>query len=373
MDWILQVHPQRVEGGETRSSATLVTPEARHELWFTWEGVPCVNPVDPWFLMMLYPALQRGARLVVEGALSARLAAAWPAIERFYQRLEHMDKTIAIQTAARVDSACSPKPGLVIPFSGGVDSWHTLVTRRAEVSGLFFVRGFDLDLSLEDLGRRVQATLRDAAQRIGLPLHLMQTNLRSFSNQHTDWLWYHYLPLAAAGYFLSGSYGTLIVPGSISNRRSMPCGAHPDLDPLLSSDYFRVAHDEPLRKRLDKVRCLAGEPEALRTLRVCWENPEGAYNCGRCRKCRITQIELRLAGALERCGTFTVPLNLDEVATMALSGNAAALDFWWEALDAAEATPGDPALRGALRSVLRRTYKTEYMLWRCRRLFGRGG
>ena len=371
MDWILHTHPQQVEGGETRSSATLVTPETRHELWFMWEGVPCANPVDPWFLMLVHPALKRRARLVVEGELSSRLAAAWLAIERFYQRLENMDNAVAIQAVARVDTPHDRQPGVVIPFSGGVDSWHTLVTRRAEVAGLFFVQGFDLDLSLEDLGQRVQATLRDSARRVGLPLHVMQTNLRSFSNLHNDWLWYHYLPLAAAGYFLSGSYGTLLTPGAISHRR-MPCGSHPDLAPLLSSDYFKVVHDEPLVKRLDKVQCLAREPESLRTLRVCWENPEGAYNCGRCRKCRITQLELRLAGALARCSTFPAPLDLNEVANMALTGNRAALEFWWEALDAAEAAPGDREVRDALRSILWRNCKTDYMLRRVRRLLGIG-
>jgi hypothetical protein len=51
-------------------------------------------------------------------------------------------------------------------------------------------------------------------------------------------------------------------------------------------------------------------------LRICFANPDGAYNCGRCEKCLRTMISLRIAGALERCKTLPHYLNLEEVANM---------------------------------------------------------
>jgi hypothetical protein len=57
---------------------------------------------------------------------------------------------------------------------------------------------------------------------------------------------------------------------------------------------------------------------AMRHLRVCWENRDGTYNCGTCRKCIRTQIALRIAGRLEACETLPDDIDLDEVRRLPL-------------------------------------------------------
>ena len=64
-----------------------------------------------------------------------------------------------------------------------------------------------------------------------------------------------------------------------------PWGSHPELDPLWSNGKVLLAHDGCEATRLDKTRLVSEHPIALETLRVCYENPDSLYNCGRCRKC----------------------------------------------------------------------------------------
>jgi hypothetical protein len=66
-----------------------------------------------------------------------------------------------------------------------------------------------------------------------------------------------------------------------------------------------------------KTEKVAGWPAALECLRVCWKNPDSAYNCGKCPKCLRTMVTLRLVGCLDECAPlFDEPLSLKRVATM---------------------------------------------------------
>ena len=51
--------------------------------------------------------------------------------------------------------------------------------------------------------------------------------------------------------------------------------------------------------RLDKLDVVAREPAARHSLRVCWENRGGAYNCGRCEKCLRTMVAMDALGVLD--------------------------------------------------------------------------
>ena len=105
--------------------------------------------------------------------------------------------------------------------------------------------------------------------------------------------------------------------------------------------------------RVDKVAHLAGSEVAMRRLRVCWENRDGTYNCGRCEKCRRTMVNLAVAGALGRCATLPSRLDL-RMLSRAVPTDRNTRWFMEENLRAAErrTDPAGLALAGALRRGL---------------------
>jgi hypothetical protein len=80
-----------------------------------------------------------------------------------------------------------------------------------------------------------------------------------------------------------------------------PCGSHPALDPLWSTEQLSVIYDGGDTGRRAKIDFISDDPLALETLRICYQDPPTVYNCGRCWKCLSTMIGLELSGALERC------------------------------------------------------------------------
>jgi hypothetical protein len=95
-------------------------------------------------------------------------------------------------------------------------------------------------------------------------------------------------------------------------------------------------------------------------LRVCWKNPGGAYNCGRCDKCLRTMINLEAAGALTRCATFTEPLDPGRVSRMGIASTSERVFAMQNLRALAEQQPNSPLL-AALRKAIRRAD------WRYRR------
>jgi hypothetical protein len=84
-----------------------------------------------------------------------------------------------------------------------------------------------------------------------------------------------------------------IIASSHSEDDRMPWGSHPQTDHLWSTESSHLVHDGVIR-RSEKIRLIGQTPNALRGLRVCWQDT--AYNCGICEKCLRTRLSLRLLG-----------------------------------------------------------------------------
>ena len=85
-------------------------------------------------------------------------------------------------------------------------------------------------------------------------------------------------------------------------------------DHLWSTEALEIAHVGGGATRLDRLVRIKDEPVVRETLRVCWENPGSAYNCGRCRKCLTTMAVLDVLGVLGEFPTFPVALDLQALA-----------------------------------------------------------
>lgn len=208
-------------------------------------------------------------------------------------------------------------------FSGGVDSFHTVLRHQADLDELIFVRGFDMAAG-GPLSEEATTHARTVAAELGLGLIEVDTNLRELTDGLVDWDFAHGALLAAIAHTL-GRAGRVLVPGTLDERQTAPWGSHPVTDPWWGSEAIDLVPDGTDATRLDKIAAIAEHDVALRHLRVCYENaggrwhtrpPDGPFNCGRCGKCLKTILGLHLAGALERCPTL--PHHLDVDAWLAL-------------------------------------------------------
>ena len=177
-------------------------------------------------------------------------------------------------------------------FSGGVDSTYTALAGAGRLDGrapwideLVFVEGFDVRLRARAglaVARHVAAA---SAARLGLPLHVVRTNLRDTRWHEADWaLVAHGALLAGIAHALGRRLHTAWIAASVSGGDDAPWGSHPATDERLSAATLAVRQHGFGVERIEKLRAIASVPGALDRLRVCWVSRAGD-NCGRCVKC----------------------------------------------------------------------------------------
>ncbi|MSO41456.1 MAG: hypothetical protein EXQ70_06110 [Solirubrobacterales bacterium] len=201
--------------------------------------------------------------------------------------------------------------GVASFYSGGVDSSYTVLKhigdpRLATPSHLILVHGFDYDRRNLALRELVRDRIAKVAAGFGVGLVEAETNLRELTDPFVFWGTLQYAPLQLGiGLAMSGEFWRIITSSGISYPMLIPFGGHPGVDPLWSTEATEIVHEGAEASRVEKVAWqVARSDVALSGLRVCYMNPGGAYNCGRCVKCQRTLAALQLAGALDRCPTF---------------------------------------------------------------------
>jgi hypothetical protein len=248
-------------------------------------------------------------------------------------------------------NAAAPGKGVSLFFSGGVDSFYSLIKHREEVENLVLVHGFDVPLADTQTFALAEAQARDAAHIFGKRLIVARTNLHwEESSLYKDapripcgWGMYHGAALVAVAHALAPCHGKVYIASSYSYADLHPWGSHPLLDTLWSTEAVQIVHDGG-ETRMDKLRVLVQYPEVLARLRVCWEN-SGNYNCGLCEKCIRTMLGLRAHG-VDRCAAFPDTLTPELVRQQKLNHDSVL--FWRELL--CPSLP--PALHAAVQSAI---------------------
>jgi hypothetical protein len=326
--------------------------EQEQRLWFR-SPTPVEPAADPILPAMLMPVMSRGGTLAIDGAISARLLRNQPefqALQRFWSSQWPFGlpplREVEVRAPTRPAPAAGQRGRIATFFSGGVDSWAT-VLGNPDVTDLIFARGIDLVHSWPQHGAladEVEARLREAAGELGLSLHVVETNLRVLSDPLVRWETYAASALAAIALFLGPLFERVLIATDIDFSRQIPLGAAQLIDHLWSTEGLEVADWGSRFGRTERLEQIVDHPLVQRTLRVCWLNPGGAYNCGRCGKCLLTMIALEAIGAREKVLTFPDRLDLrllgDNPITVPLQ-----LIFWEELLETTRQT-GRPDLEG---------------------------
>jgi hypothetical protein len=275
-----------------------------------------VDHPEVWLCFSLLPAMTKLTALNISASISQRFLEAMPMVQDIYSSWIPFLKRVEIHGANPIRYTPQRERRVGCFFSGGVDSWYTFLKHREEITDLIFVHGFDIRLDDTSLYRQSHAMIERVATHFNKRLIEVQTNLRAFTDKYIPWTMIFGPAMASVGHALSDEFGKIYIASTHSYADLIPSGSHPLLDPLWNSETLEFVHDGCEADRLAKVGLLSGFEIALQTLHVCWKNPDGAYNCGKCEKCLRTMIELKAVGALERCPTFNIPLDLRWVARM---------------------------------------------------------
>ncbi len=343
------------------------------------DGALDLNP-DAGFAAALPVAMGLASTLDAPDGVSARLLEASGSIQRLLAAWDRGLQAVEVRSGAETGSAgeAAEEPtrggkeavrgteegqrGTAAFFTGGVDSFYTVLTRSHEIDALVYVHGFDLPLEEEQKGELVSASLRDVARELGLPLIEIETDLRAVSDRACSWeLAYTGAALASVGHLLASRFERILIPATHSFRDLHPIGTHPLLDPLYSSERLRFEHVNSVT-RVDKLAYLAESELAMSSLRVCFQpGVDDALNCGSCAKCMRTMTGLRVVGALGRCATLPGEFSLWQMAGGPVRSRTS-LTYVRENLEAVEMRGADPELAFALRRLVARGARWE--AWR---------
>jgi hypothetical protein len=308
--------------------------------------------------LALMPAMRESRTLRASEPISPRLLAALPIIQdvlcNWEQRFPVYGRyrRVPVEAIARVTARKASGRGVAAFFSGGADSFYTLLRHRDEIDTLIFVHGFDFLSDGGDLAAKITEGLGSAAADLGKPLTEVRTDLRAFSDPYAFWESYHGAAIASVAHLLAGRFSKVYIPATLTYAHLTPLGSHPLLDPLWSSEALELIHDGCEASRLEKLAFIAEEPAARQWLRVCWENRGATYNCGRCEKCLRTMVALHALGLLGQFTSF--PDSIDPVAVARV--NLPEVAYTWEAsLRLLHQQGTDPALVHVLQHRLHST------------------
>lgn len=324
-------------------------------LWFESPDLGLCPAPEAFGCALLVAAIHDGRRLVFEEEVSAKwLANAVLLLDSFYAWWRY--PKLAPRAAPRADDGGGEGGQTALCFSGGVDSFYSLLRGGRQVDLLAGVHGYDIDLPDFVRASAFETSLRAVAAELGLRGVVVRTNLREHrASANASWERTHGGALAAVGHLLGGTVSRLLISSSQPYSKHKPWGTHWLTDPLWSSDRLEVVHVGEELSRYEKLKAIANEPLVRRHLRVCWENLAPKGNCSRCEKCLRTSLFLAEWGELENFPTFegphTLAGRLDELP--AIRGRGSAFVRLLESRRLA------PEVEVSVRKLLRRTKRSE--------------
>jgi hypothetical protein len=252
-------------------------------------------------------------------------------------------------------------------FTGGVDSFYSLLKYPSRIDAVLFVEG--MDIAIGDHGHRelVREEIRSVADAMGIAFLNVSTNLREHPLfRSMDYNRTHGAGLTASAHVLTRHVGHLVVSSSTMPEVDVPLGTHWDTDPLWSSAALTVEHWGHHIWRWDKLSEIMDEPLVRAHLRVCFANVPGQLNCRACEKCVRTMIHLHQHGRLASFPTMSPPVDLQDSIDR-VKRVKRVTQFTYDGYLARERKP---EIREAIRRLLKRSRGPLKALYRMRYRYG---
>lgn len=315
--------------GHTKLSVTVESEQlGRQELWFStpnqYSDALCKTRLDGFLVGLLYPAMQYGENIHLDGCVSSRLLFnvnnyVVPLLES-YSPSNKPIKVTANQTSCEQFDCCGVGTG----FSAGVDSFCTVYDRYELESDPDFKINAMVFLNVGSHGPGMTESEREFAEKkfetryhylkafpdeLGLDFIPLNSNLHAFhpwGHLKTDVLTAvsgtlilqkrfrrHYY--SSSGY----SYEQQFDLASFDKDCSLSGYSDPVILPLLSTESIDILLDGMQYTRVEKTARFANYEPARKYLNVCISPSTTWQNCSVCKKCCRTLMTLETLGKLD--------------------------------------------------------------------------
>jgi len=271
-----------------------------------------LNSGDPLLALTLLPAMVLDESLAIEAPISYRLSENLSHLQDVFSTMNPGWSEIPIQAPIKRfrPSFFRPKMKRGLFFSLGVDSFYSLKKLLEEdnpqkLSHLILVHGLDIFYQKKNHGlfTEVLDHARQVAGEYDLQVLDVVTNMRDFSDHFVNWETQYGCGTFSVGLALQRGFETLYLASGLSIFYDgfIAYGSGPLITPHWSTERTVFMQHGGGAERQDKINAINDFPAAMKHLRVCWENPGNAYNCGQCEKCLRTMIGLEISGGLKSC------------------------------------------------------------------------
>lgn len=307
---VTHVWPEGIaeEGDSLTVSATVEWADgARWRLWYRLPSAirAAVTPSsDPFVLGVLFRAMETSTDVRIHGAVSPSLLENLVEYQRAWASWRPaVYRPVDLSAEVEREDPRAVTNETIMAFSGGADSAFTAwryrpgngEPRKPRLVAGVMVRGFDIPL--EDAGAFARAAGKSARMLSSLGMNLIPV-VTNFREQRGNWQDGYGAALASCLTILKGRFPRAHIASSYPyTALILPDGSNPVTDGLMSSGSFRISHDGADVAKVEKIKAIAGWPEAMKNLRVCWEGAQKDRNCGHCQKCVWTLLVFRMIGA----------------------------------------------------------------------------
>ena len=284
------------------------------DLWFESDSAEIAASPEAFATALLVPALHADAQLVVDAPLDPLWRENVEQICRQFHEWWNYSSRAPLVATTRTSGELSPSAATVQCFSGGCDSFYSLLCGGHDSTALLLVHGFDIPDFDSKRFSHARRSAETVAAAVGKRLIAVRTNLRRHSAfRLATWERTHGGALAAVGHLLVPQFGRLIIPSSYTYADPTPWGSHWMVDKFWASSGMAIQYDDATLYRLDKLKQMASEPLVRNHLRVCYEEPVLQGNCSRCDKCVRTMLQLEILGELANYPVFDRDTPLVEI------------------------------------------------------------
>ncbi|RTE64920.1 hypothetical protein EH243_14665 [Amphritea opalescens] len=303
----------------------------KKDVWFSipkeYSSYLCTTSMDSFLVGLLYPAMQYGVNIEVNGIVSKKLLFninnyVIPLLMSYSDSAKKITVTALKTTSKKI--TCN---GIGTGFSGGVDSFSTIYDRyekekdkEFKINSFLFLNvgshGSDLVKSQKKFQTRYEH-LKPFPKEIGVEFIPLDSNLHQF------YPWGHQETYSLTGvsgvlalqnhfskyYFASAGidYNSMIKNSYLYKGIDIGIFCEPVLLPLLSTETTEMILDGIQNTRVDKILNIASYEPTFRFLNVCIRGDDTHENCSTCSKCLRTLTALDFSGNLHNySGVFNI-------------------------------------------------------------------